>query len=71
MDTLPDWGKYLVIYVGVVVVFVIFHFAFTVLYEVLKKRLAPVLKKKCFTARWSIRTRYPFDSPRLGRIEPI
>ena len=46
VDTLPDWGKYLVIYAGVAVVFVIFHFAFTVLYEVLKKRLAPVLKKK-------------------------
>lgn len=46
VDTLPDWGKYLVIYVGVTVAFVIFHFAFTLLYDLLKKRLAPVLKKK-------------------------
>lgn len=46
VDTLPDWGKYLVIYVGITVVFVIFHFAFHVLFEILKKRLAPVLKKK-------------------------
>lgn len=46
VDTLPDWGKYAVIYVGVAVASVIFHFAFTLLFEVLKKRLAPVLKKK-------------------------
>ena len=46
VDTLPDWGKYTVIFVGVTVVFVIFYFAFNELYELLKKRLAPVLKKK-------------------------
>ena len=45
VDSLPNWGKYLVIYAGVTVAFVLFHFAFTALYLVLKKRLAPILKK--------------------------
>ncbi len=45
VDTLPDWGKYLVIFVGLSVVFVVFHFAFSLLYDVLKKRLEKVIKK--------------------------
>ena len=45
LDTLPDWGKYVVIFVGLTFVFIVFHFAFTALYDVLQKRLAKVLKK--------------------------
>ena len=46
VDTLPVWGKYLVIYLTLTAVFVIFHFAFTALYDLLKKRLSPILKRK-------------------------
>ena len=46
VDNLPVWGKFLVIFVVLTAVFVIFHFAFTALYDVLERRLAPVLKKK-------------------------
>ena len=46
VDSLPVWGKYLVIYLVLTALFVVFHFAFTSLYDLLKKRLAPVLKKK-------------------------
>ena len=45
IDSLAPWKKYLVVYVGLSVIFVLFHFAFTALYAVLKKRLAPILKK--------------------------
>ena len=45
IDSLPTWGKYLVIYVGLSALFVLFHFAFTALCSVMKKRLSPILRK--------------------------
>lgn len=46
VDKLPDWGKFLVLFVLLTAVFIIFHFAFTALYDLLERRLSPVLKKK-------------------------
>ena len=46
VDTLPAWGKWTVIFVFLTVVFVVFHFAFTALYDLLERRLARVLKKQ-------------------------
>ena len=46
VNSLPVWGKFTVIFVLLTAVFIIFHFAFTALYDLLEKRLAPVLKKK-------------------------
>ena len=46
VNSLPVWGKFAVIFVLLTAVFIIFHFAFTALYDLLEKRLAPVLKKK-------------------------
>ena len=46
VDSLPVWGKFTVVFVLLTAVFIIFHFAFTALYDLLEKRLAPVLKKK-------------------------
>ena len=45
VDTLPNWGKWLVIFALLTAVFIVFHFAFTMLYDALKKRLSNVLKK--------------------------
>ena len=45
VDRLPDWGKFLVIFTVLTAVFVIFHFAFTALYDVLKRRLGKVINK--------------------------
>ena len=45
VDTLPTAGKWAVIFALLTLVFVIFHFAFTSLYDLLEKRLANVLKK--------------------------
>lgn len=44
VDTLPVWGKWVVILVLLTAVFVIFHFAFTLLYDTLERRLSRVLK---------------------------
>ena len=46
VDTLPTAGKWAVILVLLTAVFVIFHFAFTALYDLLEKRLSRVLKKQ-------------------------
>ena len=46
VDQLPDWGKFLVLFVLLTAVFIIFQFAFTALYDLLEKRLSPVLKRK-------------------------
>ena len=46
VDTLPDAGKYAVIFGFLTVVFIVFHFAFTSLYDLLKVRLAKVVKKQ-------------------------
>ena len=45
VDTLPTWGKWLVIFGLLTAVFVVFHFAFTALYDMVSKRLSRVLKK--------------------------
>ena len=45
VDTLPTAGKWAVILVLLTAVFVVFHFAFTALYDLLEKRLSRVLKK--------------------------
>ena len=46
VDSLPAWGKCLVIAAGLIAVTVVFHFAFTMLYDALKRRLSGVLKRK-------------------------
>ena len=46
VDSLPVWGKITVILVMLTAVFIVFHFAFTMLYDVLKRRLEKVLKKQ-------------------------
>jgi len=45
VDTLPNYAKWLVIFGVLTAVFVVFHFAFTSLYDLLEKRLSKVLKK--------------------------
>lgn len=45
VDSLPDWGKWTVIFTVLTAVFVVFHFAFTSLYDLVSKRLSKVLKK--------------------------
>ena len=45
VDSLPAWGKWTVIFGLLTAVFVVFHFAFTSLYDLLEKRLSKTLKK--------------------------
>ena len=46
VDTLPAAGKWAVILVLLTAVFVVFHFAFTTLYDLLEKRLSRVFKNR-------------------------
>jgi len=43
VDTLPNWGKYLLIYGVLTLVFILFHFAFCALYDLLRARLSRVI----------------------------
>ncbi len=45
LSSLPDWGKYLVLAVGLTLVFVLFDFAFSGLYATLEKRFGKILGK--------------------------
>ena len=46
VDSLPIWGKFAVIFAVLTAVFVVFHFAFTMLYDLLKVRLEKIVKKQ-------------------------
>ncbi len=45
LENLPVWQQYFCIFLGLTIVFVIFHFAFTSLYDTLNRRLSKVLKQ--------------------------
>ena len=45
VDSLPDWGKYLLIYGTLTLIFIVFHFAFCALYDFLKQRLSKVINE--------------------------
>ena len=46
LDSFPTWAKFLAIFGLLTVVFVVFHFAFTTLYDALSERLGKFLKGK-------------------------
>lgn len=45
LDFMPVWAQYASIFLGLTAIFVLFHFAFTSLYDTLSRRLKKVLKK--------------------------